>query len=385
MRCDSFVGTLIDPGGWCGFSVESEIPEQAADTLFDRISGLHGDLSRVAVAIREARLFPTGGSRPLTPAELGPRHEWGFLLDVDRRLVRVFRRGALTPQPGAPLGLEAYDELAQLPIDEAGAAPNIRTVKFWSRCHVLPGWSRSVPDEDQARLLREESLDRNQLRSAIEAACRSASLTLEELREQLALGIERLLTSAPWPDGVPNRVFMELPAASSSLGLACYWALPTSSLELRYGVTSYRTGFVAKPGEPMTFWAENPWRRAEIETNREALLSQLDPEAAKRIGPVLQAAFPKTPRWLFAAIDFVRSFSVPSEADVLLAWRCYVHLDGRHWAVRLTREGYELRLGVADDPEDPPVIRPRISKHPEAEVAALIAEQLAEGFEFVER
>ena len=24
MRCDSFVGTLIDPGGWCGFSVESE-------------------------------------------------------------------------------------------------------------------------------------------------------------------------------------------------------------------------------------------------------------------------------------------------------------------------------------------------------------------------
>jgi hypothetical protein len=381
MRCDSFVGTSFGSGDWCGFSVESEIPEQAADTLFDRISGLHGDLPRVALAIREAGLFPAGGSRRLTSAEVGPRHEWGFLLDADRRLVRVFRRGALTPQTGAPTGLESYDELAQLPIDAEGGLPNIRTLKLWSRCHVLPGWSRGFTRELETRRLRDETLDRNQVRDVVVETCRAASFPIEELRDQLALGIERLITSAPWPGEVPRRVFVEL-NASSSLGLDCYWALSMGTLELRYPVPSYRQ-FEARPDERIFFLAEDPWRRMDVATNREALLELLDPDVATRLKPVLDAAFPKAPRWLFSALDFVRSFAVPSEVDVLLAWRCYVHPDGRHWALRVTREGYELRLGAVDDPSDPPLIRPRRCEEPEAEVEVLIGEQLAEGFTFL--
>ena len=381
MRCDSFVGTSIGPGDWCGFSVESEVPEQAADTLFDRISGLHGDLPRVALAIREAGLFPAGGSRRLTSSEVGPRHEWGFLLDVERRLVRVFRRGALTPQPGAPTGLESYDELAQLPIDAEGGVPNIRTLKLWSRCHVLPGWSRGFTGEMETRRLRDEALDRNQVRGVVVEACRTASLPPEELRDQLALGIERLITSAPWPGEVPRRVFMEL-NAGSSLGLDCYWAFSAGALELRYPVPSYRQ-FEVRPDERLFFLAENPWRRMEVATSREALLELLDADATTRLRPVVEAAFPKTARWLFSALDFVRSFTVPSQADALLAWRCYVHPDGRHWAVRVTREGYELRLGAVDDPSDPPLLRPRRCEEPEAEVEALLGEQLAEGFQLV--
>ena len=380
MRCDSFVGTSIGRGDWCGFSVESEVPEQAADTLFDRISGLHGDLSRVSLAIQEAGLFPAGGSRRLTPAEVGPRHEWGFLLDVDRRLVRVFRRGALAPQANAPTGLESYDELAQLPIDAAGSVPNLRTLKLWSRCHVLSGWSRGFTGELETKRQREEALDRNEVRSAVVEACRAASLPIEELREALALGIERLVTSAPWPGDAPRRVFMEL-TAGSSLGLSCYWAFSTPTLELRYAVPSYRQ-FEARSDERLFLLAENPWRRMEVATSREALLELLEPDAAARLKPVLEAGFPKASRWLFSALDFVRSFTVPSEVDGLLAWRRYVHPDGRHWAVRVTREGYELRLGV-DDPSDPPVMRPRRCQEPEAELEVLIGEQLAEGFQFV--
>ena len=382
MRCDSFVGTSSGGSGdWSGFSVESEIPEQAADTLFDRISGLHGDLSRVALAIREAGLFPAGGSRRLAPDEVGPRHEWGFLVDVDRRLVRVFRRGALTPQPGAPKGLESYDELAQLPIDPAGTVPNIRTLKLWSRCHVLSGWSRGFTGEMETKRLRDETLDRNQVREVIVEACKAASVPIEELRDQLALGIERLVTSAPWPGEAPRRVFMEL-NAGASLGLSCYWAFSTPAVELRYPVPSYRQ-FDVRPDERIFFLAENPWRRMEVATSREALLELLESDAATRLKPVLDAGFPKASRWLFSALDFVRSFTVPSEVDAVLAWRRYVHADGRHWAVRVTREGYELRLGAVEDPSDPPVIRPRRCEEPEAELKVLIGEQLAEGFQFI--
>ncbi|MBS1151019.1 MAG: hypothetical protein H6Q89_2717 [Myxococcaceae bacterium] len=62
------------------------------------------------------------------------------------------------------------------------------------------------------------------------------------------------------------------------------------------------------------------------------------------------------------------------------AWRAFAHPDGRAWAVRVGATGFELRIGPTDDPNDPPVIRARESKAPEAEAARLIKEQLAEGF-----
>lgn len=378
MRTNCFVGTAIDAKSWGGFHVDWEFPESAAATLLDRISGLHGDLPRVAQAIREAALFPTGGYKPLTPSELDAGHAWGFLLEVERRQVRVFRRGARSPQPNAPLGLESYDELMQLPIAANGDAPNFRELSFWSRCNVIPGWYRSVLDEQKAALLRAETLDRYHLRGEVVKACEVASLPVDELRAQLVLGFEHLLTSAPWPGEPPKRLLMELPSAGSSLGLDLYWAFEFGGLELRYGVTSYRGLFPASADERIAFWAECPSRRVEIATSREALLSHLETDAAKWLRPVL-AAFPKAPRWLFSALDFVRSFTVPSEADTLLAWRSYVHPDGRHWAVRVTSEGYELRFGV-EDPDDPPLIRARRSENPEAEADGLVREQLAEGF-----
>ena len=61
-------------------------------------------------------------------------------------------------------------------------------------------------------------------------------------------------------------------------------------------------------------------------------------------------------------------------------WRTFSHPDGRAWAVRVGVSSFELRLGREGNPEDPPLIRARESKTPDAEVARLVKEQLAEGF-----
>ncbi len=80
-----------------------------------------------------------------------------------------------------------------------------------------------------------------------------------------------------------------------------------------------------------------------------------------------------------AAADlFVREH--PSMFFRTAAWRGFTHPDGRKWAVRTGVTGFELRIGAADDPNDPPVIRKRESKVPDAEVSKLVKDQLAEGF-----
>ena len=52
------------------------------------------------------------------------------------------------------------------------------------------------------------------------------------------------------------------------------------------------------------------------------------------------------------------------------------HPDGRSWAVRERRTGFELRIGEGEDA----VIRKRNSANPSAEVRRLLREQAAEGF-----
>ncbi len=52
------------------------------------------------------------------------------------------------------------------------------------------------------------------------------------------------------------------------------------------------------------------------------------------------------------------------------------HPDGRAWAVRERRDGYELRIGEGEDA----VIRKRTAPKPSAEVKRLLREQKAEGF-----
>ena len=53
-----------------------------------------------------------------------------------------------------------------------------------------------------------------------------------------------------------------------------------------------------------------------------------------------------------------------------------VHPDGRTWAVRERRTGFELRIGEGEDA----VIRKRTSATPNAEVRRMLREQAAEGF-----
>ena len=51
--------------------------------------------------------------------------------------------------------------------------------------------------------------------------------------------------------------------------------------------------------------------------------------------------------------------------------------DGRVWAIRATKTGYQLRLG---DPADDPVIKERPSRTTDNEIVRLVSEQLADGF-----
>ena len=74
------------------------------------------------------------------------------------------------------------------------------------------------------------------------------------------------------------------------------------------------------------------------------------------------------------AVDEQRS-SQRFEAGVG-AWIELRQADGRCWAIRERRDGYELRIGEGDDA----VIRKRICPKPSAEVRRLVREQKAEGF-----
>jgi hypothetical protein len=58
------------------------------------------------------------------------------------------------------------------------------------------------------------------------------------------------------------------------------------------------------------------------------------------------------------------------------SWTELRHADGRCWAIRERRDGYDLRIGEGEDA----VIRKRSCANPGAEVRKLIREQKAEGF-----
>lgn len=58
------------------------------------------------------------------------------------------------------------------------------------------------------------------------------------------------------------------------------------------------------------------------------------------------------------------------------SWIELRHPDGRAWAVRERRNGFELRIGEGEDA----VIRKRTAANPSAEVRRLLREQAAEGF-----
>ncbi len=58
------------------------------------------------------------------------------------------------------------------------------------------------------------------------------------------------------------------------------------------------------------------------------------------------------------------------------AWTVLRHPDGRSWAVRERRDGFDLRIGEGEDA----VIRRRSAPNPSAEVRRLLREQKAEGF-----
>jgi len=58
------------------------------------------------------------------------------------------------------------------------------------------------------------------------------------------------------------------------------------------------------------------------------------------------------------------------------SWIELRHPDGRSWAVRERRNGYELRIGEGEDA----VLRKRTAANPSAEIRRLLREQQAEGF-----
>jgi hypothetical protein len=57
-------------------------------------------------------------------------------------------------------------------------------------------------------------------------------------------------------------------------------------------------------------------------------------------------------------------------------WLEMQHPDGRRWAVRERRDGYELRIGEGEDA----VVRRRSAPNPSAELRRLVRDQKADGF-----
>jgi hypothetical protein len=57
-------------------------------------------------------------------------------------------------------------------------------------------------------------------------------------------------------------------------------------------------------------------------------------------------------------------------------WQAFRHADGRTWAIRMTQNGYELRLGDAEDV----TVRQRVSQRATSDIAELIWDIEREGF-----
>lgn len=370
---------VVQGDSWAGFEIQADAYPEWAGAALLRALREHG-LDDVCRKIREARLFPTMRDRATASshAERGDL-TWVYVIDPERRKLRVYCTGAVAS--AHPLALRgSWREVSAHDVtDEGRCQPMTMMVKLtppWPLLRVADTWDLTDPKEtDRHAAARLES------RRKIERDCAAAGLTAAEFVQQLERAFAEALTASFGPEPV-RRVYVAMECTSESY----YWSVQLGGLELRYPGSAWsRWNAVERDGgegQSLRLFVE-PDRRATLDARPEAIIAH----AAERAGlrEVLISALPRA-GWFFWFFDLVRARAIPDPRGEALErattppaladdWEVFTHLDGRIWAIRRSKNGFQLRLG---DPSDDPIFRDRVASA--AGYQDLVQSQLSAGF-----
>lgn len=366
---DRALVAVWDGTDWSGFEVTQGAHPWAAGEFANRL--LEFGLADSARRIREARFFT--GSRPrATPTSHGARGDlsWLYTLEPGAGLARAWVQWPRA-SADAPPGFECsrWREVARCTVDERG---RLLPSHFFP---VVPAPWPDFPIEAAWPASDRDAAARHDVRRRVERDALAAGFTLEGFLDLVEHAVSETLFHAPWtqPPAPPLYVEME-------------WTTESTWLRVNVGGVElcYPHGEWARRGldaELSLFSA--PAQKVKLKLTRAELAARL-PERQKVEG-IFISALPSE-GWFFALLDVIRARRVPdprgeellrlaTPAEKADDWRVFIHADGRVWSIRPAAGGFQLRLGA---PDDDPVFKER--KATAAELEALIAEQLADGF-----
>lgn len=374
-------------GAWKGFYIRSDAyPAWAGAELFTALkaNGFAGTCAKV----EGARLFEGMRERatPTTHANRGDL-EWIYFLKPATKTVHVYAQGAFGASLALPGLRGTWAEMSVHTVTNEGRIdPPELKVEFpvpWPHFPVAEGWKEATTEQAYVRL---------DTRKRIARDCDAAGLTVNGFLELVGHAICEAIFQAEWKgtrsDGPLTRVYVPFRWSTGSVN----WRVRLGSLEVLYPPPGPRGNIVhtdSTGAERIGVWAPGG-AEAAVEIRRSQVTRALGPNA-KAAYDILMSAVPSVD-WVLAFFDQVRALQVPDgEADAagavvfeaasreqgLLPWQVFHHPDGRIWAIRAAKNGYQLRLG---DPKDDPVIKERPSRTTDVEILRLVGEQLADGF-----
>lgn len=348
-------------------------PDGLGQELLARVQRFQGNLPLVVKQVVDAA--PRGWSSlaknekmdglPVSPGETGNTC-YVYLFDVAARRLDVF--ATHSEAEGERCGSVTFAADGTV---SAGKLLEREPPPKWLRAPVDPGWGGSA-DADLAA--------RADVARRVERDAAAAGLTTLGFIELMTHAVTETFFAAAWPEGTgPLRHLL----FRGSWGVNVFWRVKLGEVLVDYPTPSERAELIERPdGSELVTAHDEGGRSVEVDVRRAVVTLPLG-ERSKVLSNILLSALPSA-KWLYAFFDLARATQVPDSLSVQVPaapsqspWRAFHHPDGRRWAIRAGGKGYLLRLG---DPSDDPVIKERPSKSVDADIEALIAEQLADGF-----
>jgi hypothetical protein len=374
-------------GAWSGFEIKADAyPDGAGVKVLKLLAEL--GLEEFCQRTVQARLF-SGMRERASAATHGDRGDlsWVYLVRPATRTLEVWCQGMLEETPGG-LGLSGrWGEVGRHHIGADGTVtpPKMQVVlpAPWPFFRVGAAWEESEFKHGRSRLETRRRVDRE---------CASSGLSVQAFLDLVSHAICETLFSAPWTGrrspSPMSRVYVPFLWSPTE---DVNWSVRLAGLEIFYPPPARRWNLVRtdiEGGESLEFWTADD-ATAVVDVRRSEIVKVLG-DRAEPIFNLLITALASD--WIFAFFDLVRATQIEdrqgdqAEAAATeavdrehgrLPWRVFRHPDGRVWAIRPVAAGYQLRLG---EPADDPVLKDRPTKTPDAEIARLISEQLADGF-----
>ncbi len=372
---------VVDGDRWKGFEVRADAqPDGVGVMLVKIIQELGFDVA--CTRARTASLFQKMRDKAdQTSYANRADMQWIYFLDPVAKTLRAFYSGA-RQEAGAPTlpGAWTQGALLQFHADGTSTPPEL-VVDLpwqWPLIRVDDAWDlgkelvpSAVSREDSAATVRLAT------RRRIERECTAAGWTLDDFWKRVTAILTSRFFQAPWSEPA-RRVYVTSDWTANTV----LW-----DMTLDAGVLVYPAGMWERDHAIETDGTTREVVKLFAEPNTVAV--DIDRATLTGTDATLQAILRTAlhgPTWLFDLLDALRARTVPDPRGEELErlalkprdaddWQVFVHPDGRMWSIRLSTNGYHLRIGA---PDDEPVFKER--RATEAQLDELIREQLAEGF-----